>query len=152
MAKTLAARIDEMVAARVEAALASLLGADETTVSAAPHDVNRAVYARTVARIENKAPRTRSRIASTAYATAWDRRKTAPEWVVGNERLVFDVLVRSRQPLTNRELETRTSLGKKAVESSVWRLRNHAANMDRHGKPVRVKPGVRALVQSVSAE
>jgi hypothetical protein len=152
-------KLDALIEQLIEQRLTAMLGDVETTISAAQRngrnvsdvtdaarDRNADVYRRTVERIESKPTRTRRGVPSTAYASNWDRRKALPEWI--GERTttaaVFATIVASKTALTNAEIVKLTKLGKKTVESDVWRLRNHNAA----GK--RVNPGKSALVVSTA--
>lgn len=53
-----------------------------------------------------------------------DVRVIANELPSGNVRITWQAIVSAKQPISAMELETKTGLSKKAVESAVWALRN----------------------------
>lgn len=53
-----------------------------------------------------------------------DPKDVAKDLPAGNVRLTWTALVNAKAPISALELEKKTGLGKKAVESAVWALRN----------------------------
>lgn len=53
-----------------------------------------------------------------------DPKAVAADLPAGNVRITWLAIVNAKKPISARELEGKTALGKKAVESAVWALRN----------------------------
>lgn len=68
---------------------------------------NSVVYARTVSRGRQRDPKA-----------------VAKDLPSGNVRVMWLAIVNAKKPISARELEQSTGLGKKSVESAVWALRN----------------------------
>lgn len=126
---TLKAMIEAKMAERLESmSIADMLAlmeggkgvAVETAGAAADGD------ARTV-RASRKRGRGRNKVAyvrATHKGRNRDPKDVAKDLPAGNVRLTWTAIVAAKAPISALELEKRTSLGKKAVESAVWALRN----------------------------
>lgn len=126
---TLKAMIESKMAERLESmSIADMLelleggkGIAVETAAAASNGDARAI------RSSRKRGRGRNKV---AYARAVSRgrqrdpKAVAADLPAGNVRLTWTALVSAKAPISALELERKTGLGKKAVESAVWALRN----------------------------
>lgn len=132
---TLKEKIDAMVERRVSEMLDAMMGDGADTIDVPANlstgqkvTASGAVIDRADAtRQTRKRGRGRNKVAyvrATHKGRNRDPKDVAKDLPAGNVRLAWTAIVSAKAPISAYELEAKTGMGRKAVESAVWALRN----------------------------